>query len=459
MGGTGSVALSGVRLYAARWVVPVSAPAIADGVVAVADGRIAWVGPRAGAPAGVLRDLGDAVLLPGLVNVHSHLELTAMRGFLEALTFRQWIVTLTAARRATQSREMLLDAARLGVAEGLRAGITCFADTCESGVAAQALAEHGARGIMYQEVFGADPAECDEALATLRAKVDDLRAAETPLVRIGVSPHAPYSVADPLFAAVARYAIEARLPIAIHIAEGEEESRLIAEGAGEWADAHRARGLTVAPRGRTPVDMLARTGALAAQPLLIHCVRVDAADIATIARASCAVAHCPASNAKLGHGIAPLRELLDAGIRVGLGSDSVASNNRMDMLEEARLALLMQHVRLARPHALDAVTALRLATLGGAAALGLEREIGSIDVGKSADLTAFALDGRATASADPEASAVLALGGRDARLTMVAGRELVRDGRLVDPDPDLPRRVDAAAEALREWGRSREPRR
>lgn len=451
MGGTARIALTGVRLYAARWVVPVSAPPIADGVVAVAGGRIAWIGRRASAPAGELHELGNAVLVPGLVNVHSHLELTAMRGFLEGLTFRQWIVTLTAARRATQTREMLLDAARLGAAEGVRAGITCFADTCESGVAAQALAERGARGIMYQEVFGADPADREDALAGLRAKVDALRAVESALVRVGVSPHAPYSVADTLFAAVARYAIEARLPMAIHIAEGEEEFRLVAEGAGEWGDAHRARGIQVTPRGRTPVDMLERLGVLAARPLLIHCVRVDAKDIASIARASCPVAHCPASNAKFGHGVAPLRELLDAGIRVGLGSDSVASNNRMDLLEEARLALLLQNVRLARPDAMDAAAALRLATLGGAEALGLEHEIGSIEVGKSADLAAFTLDGRASSSADPAESIVLALGGRDALLAMVAGRALVRDGRLVETDSDLSRRVDAAAGALRAW--------
>lgn len=445
-----------MRLYAARWVLPVSAPAIADGVVAVADGRIAWVGPRAGAPAGEWRELGEAVLLPGLVNAHTHLELTAMRGFLEGLDFRQWILTLTAARRATQTRDMLLDAARLGVAEGLRAGITCFADTCESGVALQALTESGARGIMYQEVFGADPSECSGALAGLRAKVDALRGEASLRVRLGVSPHAPYSVADPLFAAVARYAIDARLPMAIHIAEGEQESRLIVEGAGVWADAHRARGIAVVPRGRSPVDMLARTGALAASPLLIHCVRVDDEDVATIARERCTVAHCPASNAKLGHGIAPLRELLDAGIRVGLGSDSVASNNRMDMLEEARLALLFQHARAGRPDALDVSFALRLATLGGAEALGLEGEIGSLEAGKSADLAAFPLDGRATPAADPEVTAVLALGGRDASLTMVAGRELVRDGRTLDHDAQLPARVATAAQALRDWQRTRE---
>jgi 5-methylthioadenosine/S-adenosylhomocysteine deaminase len=146
--------------YHARFVVPITSAPVANGAVAVDGNRITYVGPTDSGPPGEVTNLGDAVLMPGLVNAHCHLELTAMRGFLEDLDFRNWIVRLTTAKRSVFSRDMLLDAARYGVAEGLRHGITAYGDTCDSGVAFDAMHECGVRGIMYQEVFGPDPAQC-----------------------------------------------------------------------------------------------------------------------------------------------------------------------------------------------------------------------------------------------------------------------------------------------------------
>ena len=340
--------------YHARWVLPISRPPLDNATVVEHEGRIVYVGERNAAPPGVDMDLGDVALIPGLVNAHTHLELTVMRGFLEDLAFRSWILRLTSARRAVLSFDALVDSARAGIAEGLRAGITTYADTTESGAPFRAMREVGVRGIAYQEVFGPDPSQCADALAGLGERVAALRRDETSLVRVGVSPHAPYSVSDALFEATAAFARAEALPVAVHIAESEEESVYVQQGVGGWAESHRARGIAVAPRGVTPIRLLERTRVLDANPLLIHCVRSDAEDIALIARYGCGVAHCPASNAKLAHGIAPLLELLAAGVRVGLGSDSVASNNRMDLLDEARLAILMQRVRTGRHDALSA---------------------------------------------------------------------------------------------------------
>jgi cytosine/adenosine deaminase-related metal-dependent hydrolase len=444
-----------MRRYHARWVLPITAPPVADGCVAVDDaGRIAYVGPRDGAPAGEDRDLGDALLLPGLVNAHCHLELTGMRGFLEGLGFREWILRLTTAKRAVLGREDLLDAARLGVAEGLRAGITAYADTCDSGVAFDAMLEAGVRGVMYQEVFGPDPAQCERSMAELRAKVDALRPRETALVRVGISPHAPYTVSDALFAAAAAYSSEAALPMAIHIAESELESALVERGDGDFADGLRQRGIEVAPRAVSPVQLLERLEVLArARPLLIHGVRLRDGDVQAVARHACAVAHCPASNAKLGHGIAPLRELLDAGIVVGLGSDSVASNNRMAILEEARLAALFQSARLGRPDVVPAEEALALATIGGARAIGIDDRVGSLEPGKDADLAAFSLGGihAAAPTLDPVAAAVHALSATPASFVAVAGRVLVEDGRLVRAHAGVAERVQRAADRLGAW--------
>jgi 5-methylthioadenosine/S-adenosylhomocysteine deaminase len=439
--------------YRARWVLPISTPPIADGVVAVEGDRITWVGSAVAGPPGEDRDLGNALLLPGLVNAHCHLELTAMRGFLEDLDFRSWILRLTTAKRGVLSHDMLLDAARLGIVEGLGRGVTTYADTCDSGVAFEAMRELGVRGIMYQEVFGPDPGQSAASLSELQAKIDSLRPLETPLVHVGVSPHAPYTVSDALFSAVGKYAREAKLPIAVHIAESAVEQSLVVQGTGAFADGLRGRGISAAPRARSPIALLAALGVLDARPLLIHCVRVDESDIATIAESRCAVAHCPASNAKLGHGIAPLSSMLASMVPVGLGSDSVASNNQMDILEEARLALLFQRARLTAPAIIPPAVALSLATLDGARALGLEREIGSLETGKAADLAAFPL-GFVGPVHDPEAHAVLTVPGTMASLVTVAGVELVRDSKPLNIDPMLADRVQQSAKALDHWLRS-----
>ncbi len=438
--------------YHARWICPVSSAPFSDGTVSVESGRIAYVGPRSDAPRNASDvDLGHVILMPGLVNTHCHLELTAMRGFLDGLGFREWIVRLTSARRAVLTPEMLLDAARLGVAEGLQHGITTFADTGDSGTGFDALLELGARGISYREVFGPDPSQCDDAIAGLAAKLDDMQQRATELVRVGASPHAPYTVSDALFRATAALARERGLPLAVHIAEGALESALVQRGEGGFADGLRSRGIPVAPRGRTPVALLDALGVLGAQSLLIHCVRVDDEDIATIARHECAVAHCPASNAKLGHGIAPLTQLLGANVRVGLGSDSVASNDRMDMLDEARLAVLFAGAREQRHDALGSGRALELATIGGARALGLDSEIGTLDVGKAADLAAFKLRDLRSPVHDPIAALIFAIAGQKADFVAVAGEVRVRDGRLVSADEGLSVRVQECADLLQRW--------
>jgi 5-methylthioadenosine/S-adenosylhomocysteine deaminase len=442
--------------YHARWIVPVSAPPLAHGTLVERAGRIVWVGPRDVAPARTADetdvDLGDAVLLPGLVNAHCHLELTAMRGFLDGLDFREWVLRLTAGRRAVLDEAALLDSARLGVEEGVRAGITTFADTGDSGTGFDAMLERGVRGICYREVFGPDPAQCAHAVSELREKFERMRARETPLVRAGLSPHAPYTVSDPLYRATAALARELGARVAVHIAEGGLESELVTAGAGAFADGLRRRNIAVAPRARSPIALLDTLGVLGVDPLLIHCVRIDADDIGAIAGHRCAVAHCPASNARLAHGIAPLAELLAAGIDVGLGSDSVASNDRMDLLDEARQALLFAAARSRDASALTAANALELATIGGARALRLEGEIGSLEAGKAADLAAFPLGARGRGPThDPVAAAVLALAGTPASFVAVAGRPLVRDGRLLDADPSLARRVQESADRLQAW--------
>jgi len=435
----------------ARWVVPVATPPIADGTVITEDDRIVWVGPRATAPHGGRdEELGDAFLTPGLVNAHTHLDLTMMRGLLEDLPFFDWVRTLTRATREALTGEDFLDAAMLGIAEGLASGVTTYGDTAPSEAAFEAMLKMRVRGTAYREVFGPDPKQCESSIATLRDQVAALRPRATPLVRVGISPHAPYSVSDELFAAVARLALEEMLPVAVHIAESADEQMLVTQGTGHYAEFLRSRDIPVVPRGDHPVQLLERAGLLRAGTLLIHCVRVDAPTVRGIAAAGCGVAHCPASNARFGHGTAPLQEMLRAGVRVGLGSDSMASNDRMDLLEEARLASHAQRLRHGSSDAVSAKAAFRLATLGGAEALRCDDEVGSLEVGKQADLAVFAMPPHGGPVMDPHVA--LVFGPRPAtQRVIVAGLERVRDGVVHDFDSTIAARVQDAALRLDRW--------
>lgn len=422
-------------LLAAAWLLPIAAPPLVDGAVRVdPDGRLGAVGPRsalsAAHPALPIVDLGPCALLPGLVNVHAHPELTLLRHALEDLPLHSWIPALRA-RTARWTPEDFDLAARWGLVEALRAGITTVAATEASGASAAALREAGLRGVVYVEAFGPDPARVDDAWADLERRLAAVARHASELVRMGVSPHAPYSVSDALYRRVAATAAERDLDVATHIAESAAEVELVRRAEGPWAAALRARGLTVAPRARSPVDLLARTGVLERAPLLVHAVHIDEEDTAQIAASGARVAHCPVANAKLGHGVAPVPELLGAGVRLGLGTDSVAANNRLDLLDEGRAATLLQRARCADATLLPARQVLRLLTLGGAEALGWADRIGSLEPGKDADLCAVRLDGpHVRPVADVEAALVHAARASDVVLTMVRGRPLY-DGRRV----------------------------
>jgi 5-methylthioadenosine/S-adenosylhomocysteine deaminase len=426
--------------FRALWILPVTAPPIRDGVLIVdGAGRIAALGPAASTPVppgAKVTDLGEAALLPGLVNTHAHLELSFLRGRLDDLEFTDWIPALLAARRdALRDDADGLGAARWSLLEALAGGVTTIGATEDSSAGLLALRESGQRGVIFRETFGPAAPQWREAIARLTDEVSLMRDLETDLVRVGVSPHAPYSVSDSLFSATARLAVERGLPLAVHTAESRAELELVSAASGVFAGRLRGRGIATGPRALSTVALLHDLGVLEARPLLIHCVYVDAADVARIAESGSTVAHCPIANARLGHGVAPLATLLDAGVAVGLGSDSVASNNRMDLLEEARTAQLLQRAIRRDAAALPSSILLRLATLDGARALGLEDRIGSLEPGKDADLCAVSLAATHVRPVhDPLAALFHSARASDVVLTAVRGRVLYRDGRFAHAD-------------------------
>jgi 5-methylthioadenosine/S-adenosylhomocysteine deaminase len=407
-------------------VLPVGGAPIADGAVLVgAGGIIEAVGADATVPRppdALLVDLGDAALLPGLVNAHCHLELTALRGLVRDLPFTGWLQSVRAIKDGLDPAAFRASS-RWGILEGFAAGITTYGDCGSSLQPAAALADLGARGIAYHEVIGPDPAACPEALEGLEGALAELQPCRSDRVTVGVSPHAPYTVSDPLLGAVAALASSRRLKVAMHVAESREERALVEEGRGPFAELLRARGIAVEPRGRSTVDWLESAGLLACRPLLIHCVTAGLHDFETAQRHGATVAHCPWSNAVLGHGRADLAAMRRAGLVVGLGTDSVVTGGRLDLFAEARLAALGVEGGLS-PREL-----LRLVTADGAAALDLPR-LGTLEPGAWGDLAAVGLTAPGfAAAADPEAAVAWGATAADVVFAAVAGRVVFERGR------------------------------
>ena len=361
-------------------VYPVTAPPIEDGAVLVGtDGRIAAVGPHAKVPMpreGERLEFKDAILTPGLVNAHTHLELTHLAGKNGETSFVAWIKKIRELKEATPP-DAFIAAAEAGLRDCWSRGVTCIAETGSTGAAMEALVRFGGRGIVFHEVFGPGPAQVPPAMEELERQVLRLRRLATTMRAVGVSPHAPYSVSEALYRRVARYAQQERLPLAVHLAESQEESELVRFGAGPFAEALRARGIVIEPHHCSPVQYLRELGVLRAGTLAIHCVQVDAADMQILKTARVSVVHCPRSNRVHGHGVAPLEALRDAGLTVGIGTDSVVSVPDLDLWEETRASWI------------GAEEALRYLTMEGARALGWERTIGSLEVGKAADIAVF----------------------------------------------------------------------
>jgi len=446
------------KLYRARWVLPISSAPVANGAIVVDGDRIVAVGEQtelsARFPDAQSYDLGEAAIIPGLVNTHSHLELTAMRGFIEAeeSNFIAWLRKLTTARLERLTVDDLHVSASWGAREAARAGVTCVGDASDSASQSmKALRDVGLRGIVFQESFGPEPAFAAQRLDELKTKVAALRALETSLVTAGVSPHAPYTVSARQLELISDYARSEKLPVMMHAAESQAEELLLREGRGPFADSYAKRGIPWTAPAISSIQYLARHGILETQPLLAHCITVDEADLQTILASGAGIAHCPKSNAKLGHGRAPFEKFLNAGVAVGLGSDSVASNNVCDLLEEARFAVLSARAGSVSAKGPAAEDGLRAATAGGARAMRLADRIGTLEPGRQADFAAVSLSGAHQQPVyDPYAALIFASSARDVILTVVAGREIYRDGRVTTIDEErLAARMNEIAEKLR----------
>jgi 5-methylthioadenosine/S-adenosylhomocysteine deaminase len=414
-------------LIKASWVVPVQpeGTVLSDHAVAVSAGRISRVLSAAEAGRslvpGEIIDLPGHVLIPGLVNLHTHAAMSLMRGLADDLTLMDWLSRhIWPAEAKHVSPQFVLDGTLLACAEMLLGGVTCFNDMYfypgMSGRAALQARMRAALGIILIEFPTAYAADVQDYLRKGLATRDELK--NEALLSFCMAPHAPYTVADRSFEQITTLADQLQIPIHIHV----HETRFEVE---ESLKQHGVR----------PLERLRRLGLIGPQTIAVHAVHLEDAEISMLASQGASVAHCPASNLKLASGFARVASMLAAGVNVGLGTDGAASNNRLDVLGELRLAALVAKAAGGDARALPAHAALRMATLAGAKALGLDAEIGSIEAGKSADLAAVNLSALALSPCyDPVSQVVYAAGREHVSHVWVRGELLVKNGALTQLD-------------------------
>jgi 5-methylthioadenosine/S-adenosylhomocysteine deaminase len=414
-------------LISARWVIPVepAGAVLDDHSVAVAEGRIVAVLPQAQAgerfEAREHLRLDRHALIPGLVNLHTHASMTLMRGLADDLPLMTWLrdhVWPAEARHV--SPEFVYDGTLLACAEMLRGGVTCFNEMYffpeAAGRAALEAGMRAALGIIAFEFPTSYAADADDYIAKGLAARDALK--EEPLLSFCMAPHAPYTVSDRTFAKIVTIAEELDLPIHTHLHETRHEIE-------ESLARYQAR----------PLERLRVLGMLGPRLIAAHAVHVTLEEIDTLARHGASIAHCPSSNLKLASGFAPVAAMLGRGINIGIGTDGAASNNRLDLFQEMRAAALLAKAVGDDVQAMPAHQALAAATLHGARALGLERSIGSLLPGKSADLCAVAFDEPELAPCyDPVSHLVYSAGREHVSHVWVAGKPRVREKKLLGFD-------------------------
>jgi len=383
-------------VYAAKHLLPVASPPIQSGAVVVHEGRIATVGRRKDVvrahPGVEVRDLGEAAIVPGLINAHTHLELSHLHDpQAQPTSFMAWVRDLVA-RRGQASEEAIESAATAAVETMISRGTVAVGDVGNGTVAGRVLARSTLAGILFHELYGFRASEAESILDAAAARLDAIEsesglAAARGRLTAALTPHAAHTTSGPLLKALGGRATASGEVLSIHVAESEEEMQLLRDGTGAFKDFLIERGAWdpawKAP-GLTPVEYLDRLGVLTPRTLAVHCVHLDHQDLSRLQARGLTVVTCPRSNQRLGVGKAPVGKLLASGISVALGTDSLASSPEIDVFNEIA-ALRQEHPGLAP------VAALRIATLNGARALGLAKSLGTIEPGKLAALAVVAL--------------------------------------------------------------------
>ena len=398
---------------------------IEDGAAAISGGRIVAIGPRAEVESKyTARETVDAtnkVVIPGLVNTHTHIPMTLFRGLADDLDLQEWLTKyIFPAEAKNVTEEFVRVGTQLGLAEMIRGGTTTYCDMYyfEDAIADET-AKAGVRGLLGETVIDfpvADNKTNAEAMAYTERFVKKWQG--NSLITPAIAPHAPYTVSEEHLRAVRAFSDRTGAPIVIHVAETRREVE----------DLEKAK-------GARPVNYLARIGFLNNRVIAAHVVFANQEEITILQRAGVGVAHNPQSNMKLASGVAPVPQMLAADVAVGLGTDGAASNNDLNMWEEMDTAAKLHKVFSGDPKVLSAEQAFEMATLRGARALHLDREIGSLEVGKRADLVIVDIDDlNQTPLYNIYSHLVYATKADDVRTVIIEGRIVMRDRNLLTLD-------------------------
>ncbi len=449
-------------LLLARYVVPVSCDAFENGAILIRDGKIVDIGYanklKTRYPEEETRDFGMAALMPGFIDVHTHLEWSALRGLVYDAPYAAWrIQTAKKAQRLTG--QDWRDSAYLGAFEAARSGITTVADVTRTGASFEAAQMMGLRGVFYREVGTMESREIDRVLGEAYDDIDEWRARADNKTLVGVAPSSLYTCNPKVFKAIAAYGCDGT-PIALHLAGSRAEYEFIRYGSSKFSvhadELERGFGVDMPPwlaTGVSPVQYVLNWDILDAPNVLaVHCVQVDEKDIETLIEYDVAIAHCARCNAQLAMGIAPVNRFLQGGLRVGLGTDSPAASGITDPIDEMRIALLLQRA-IAKTTAdfLSTKEVIRMATLGAAEALRIDDQVGSLDVGKCADIIAIDLsNSHQTPTHDPNSAIVHTANQENVLMTMVDGEILYDDSTKIPAEFDeVIKRIEAMRSKLR----------
>lgn len=391
-------------------------PPIEDGLIGIADGRIVALGRAGEVKADSIEDIGDAILIPGLINAHTHLELGWCRGLIPPCPLWEWFDELIRLNRLPEAEENRRRSIAAGAAESLAAGVTCVADISRTGASAEILRSSPIRSRCYVELITGAQTPPNNA-ASLEARLSGLLSADGAQSRLGISPHAPYSVSEADLSGCADLAARLDLPLMLHLLETPEERDWFRQGGGAVAD-YLARHKLKHPEPSAPqeaIELLARTGILSRAPLLAHVNYVTDSQIGRLREAGASVVWCPRTHDYFGHEPHRWRDMLAADINVCFGTDSLASAPSLSVIEEVR------HVGRLSPDS-SASTLLECATIRAAAALQLDSVVGSLTIGKDADMTAFPW----TADGDVEPANNLIHSGKPVQKTWIRGETIHR---------------------------------
>ncbi len=442
-------------LLTARYVLPIATPHIVNGAVLVRGDKIVEIGEfehlRQLHPDEPVRDFGLAALMPGFIDLHTHLEYTAMRGLVDDLPYSEWKLQVMQKERLFSEQDWD-DSARLGALEALQSGITTVADITESGSSGSAAQASGLRAIIYRQVATMDKRKVAEVMERASEDIASWRGSfDSDRVTVGIAPHAPYSCHPELFKRVAEYAADGTM-VAIHLAGSVEEYEFVKYGSSMLAtdvrETYDAQAPAWLPTGVSPVRYVLQWGLFDVPNIMaVHCTQVGDDDIAVLTEKDVSIAHCPRCEAKLAMGVAPLEKFLRAGIRVGLGTDSPAASNSMDVFEEMRVGLLVQRATLGEDRFMSARQFVKMATLDAARVLGLDDQLGSLEPGKQADIIAVDLSkSHQIPTHYPYSALVHTANQENVLATMVAGTFLYEDRTWHSMDQE---RIFARAEEMR----------